>query len=157
MWNPQYPQFLGVNGRFQSKRAKYWKFSNYCFLRVFHPQNWNNINDTKRHTLSRVRVVWAIKRENPSTDLTCTDLCLTCTMYPFAQKPHGRIYTKFGTAIGGRRCNHRQPIRWWSIKGCGFCGGSKFALSHRQSQSPLTQGLRYSHWLVLCVGWLLRL
>ena len=26
---------------------------------------------------------------------------------------------------------------------CGFCGGSKIAISHRQSQSPLTQGWRY--------------
>ena len=30
------------------------------------------IKKTKRHTLARVRVVWAIKRENPSTGLTCS-------------------------------------------------------------------------------------
>ena len=28
---------------------------------------------------------------------------------------------------------------WWSVKGCGLCGGSKIAISHWQSQSPLTQ------------------
>jgi len=29
------------------------------------------------------------------------------------------------------------------VKGCGFCGGLKIAISHWQSQSPLTQGWRY--------------
>ena len=43
----------------------------------------------------------------------------------------------------GRRHNHLWQIFWWSVKGCRFCGGSKIALSHWQSQSPLTQGWRY--------------
>ena len=43
----------------------------------------------------------------------------------------------------GRRRNHLWQIFWWSVKGCRFCGGSKIALSHWQSQWPLTQGWRY--------------
>ena len=42
------------------------------FLGVFHPKNGEQYHKTpKRHILARVRVVWAIKRENPSTGLTC--------------------------------------------------------------------------------------
>ena len=43
------------------------------FLAVFHPEKMgSNIKETpKRHTLSRVRFVGAIKRENASTGLTC--------------------------------------------------------------------------------------
>ena len=38
----------------------------------FIPKMASNVNETpKRHILARVRVVWAIKRENPSTGLTC--------------------------------------------------------------------------------------
>ena len=44
----------------------------------------------------------------------------------------------------GRRLNHLYHIFWWSVKGCGFCGGSKIVISHWQSQSLLTQGWRYS-------------
>ena len=43
----------------------------------------------------------------------------------------------------GRRRNGLYQIFWWSVKGCGFFGGSKIAISHWQSQSPLTQGWRY--------------
>jgi len=43
----------------------------------------------------------------------------------------------------GRRRNHLYQFFWWSVKGCGFCGGSKIAISHWQSKSPLTQGWRY--------------
>jgi len=43
----------------------------------------------------------------------------------------------------GRRRNHLYQIFWCSVKGCLFCGGSKIAISHWQSQSPLTQGWRY--------------
>ena len=43
----------------------------------------------------------------------------------------------------GRRRNHLWQILWWSVVGCRFCGGSKIALSHWQSQWPLTQGWRY--------------
>jgi len=38
----------------------------------FTPKMESNVNETpKRHILARVRVVWAIKRENPSSRLTC--------------------------------------------------------------------------------------
>jgi len=43
----------------------------------------------------------------------------------------------------GCRRNHLWQIFWWSVEGCRFCGGSKIALSHWQSQWPLTQGWRY--------------
>ena len=43
----------------------------------------------------------------------------------------------------GRRRNHLWQIFWWSVEGCRFCRGSKIALSHWQSQWPLTQGCRY--------------
>jgi len=43
----------------------------------------------------------------------------------------------------GRRHNHLWQFVWWSVEGCWFCGGSKIAISHWQSQSPLTQGWRY--------------
>jgi len=43
----------------------------------------------------------------------------------------------------GRRRNYLWQIFWWSVEGCWFCGGSKIALSHWQSQWPLTQGWRY--------------
>jgi len=42
-----------------------------------------------------------------------------------------------------RRFNHLYRIFWWLVKGCGFCGWSKIAISHWQSQSPLTLGWRY--------------
>ena len=42
----------------------------------------------------------------------------------------------------GRRRNHLWLIVWWSVEGCRFFGGSKIALSHWQSQWPLTQGWR---------------
>jgi len=39
----------------------------------FTPKMGNNVNETpKRHILARVRVVRAIKRENPSRGLTCS-------------------------------------------------------------------------------------
>ena len=38
--------------------------------------------------------------------------------------------------------NHPWQFFWWSVKGCGFCGGSKIAISHWQDRSPLTQSWR---------------
>ena len=64
IWNFQYfarlawkrlftPRKLGVLGYFTRKMG-------------------SNVNETpKRHILARIRVVWAIKRENPSAGLTC--------------------------------------------------------------------------------------
>ena len=43
---------------------------------------------------------------------------------------------------GRRRIDLWQSF-WWSVERCRFCGGSKIALSHWQSQSPLTQSWRY--------------
>ena len=43
----------------------------------------------------------------------------------------------------GRQRNHLWQIFWWSVERCRFCGWSKIALSHWQSQWPLTQGWRY--------------
>jgi len=42
-----------------------------------------------------------------------------------------------------RRRNHLYQIFRWLVKGCGFCGGSKIAISDWQGQSPLTQGWHY--------------
>ena len=50
----------------------------------------------------------------------------------------------------GLRRNHLWQIFWWLVEGCQFCGGSKIALSHWQSQWPLTQGWRYR---AACDGW----
>ena len=94
----------------------------------------SNIKETpKRHTLARVRVVWAIKRENPLTGLTCMWLPenkayikkLFVIFHPFAKQPHGRICTKFGTAAGTAdeiTCTKflvivwGVRILWWSKK-----------------------------------------
>ena len=58
--------------------------------------------------------------------------------------PRGWICTKFGTAVV-----ITGQIFWWSVKGCGFCGGSKIANSHWQAQSPLTRlALPQSPWCV---------
>jgi len=61
----------------------------------FHPQNGEQCqrNPPKRHILARVRVVWAIKRKNPSTGLTCRRVHekginkKIVIFHPFAQKP----------------------------------------------------------------------
>ena len=74
----------------------------------FTPKMGSNVNETpKRHILARVRVVWAIKRENPSSRLTCRWVdekrynIFFVIFHLFAQKPpHRRICTKFGAAVG---------------------------------------------------------
>jgi len=114
----------------------------------FTPKMGGNVNETaKSHILARVRVVWAIKRENPSSRLTCrwvhgknknekkfryiSPIC--------PEAPHRRIWTKFGSAIGA------APVPNFLVIGQGvfILWGSKIAISHWQSQSPLTQGWRY--------------
>ena len=61
---------------------------------------------------------------------------------PIRQKlPGGQWRTKFGKAVGGLQRNHLREIFWWSVKACRFCRGSKIAISHWQSQSPLTRGV----------------
>jgi len=103
----------------------------------FHLQNRENMNETpKRHTLARVRVVWAIKvssrikiemKKNRYNSAICTE------------SPHGRICTKFRTAVWAAEVITCTKVFWWSVEGCGFCAGSNIALSHWQGQSPLTQ------------------
>ena len=74
----------------------------------FIPKMASNVNETpKRHIFARVRVVWAIKRENPSTGLTCRwvqkkGINLENSLYftHLPRSPHRRICTKFGTAVG---------------------------------------------------------
>ena len=110
------------------------------FFGNFAPKMGSNINETtKRHTLARVRIVWAIKREIPSTGLTCRWVPKTGineNFFPLyftrlPRSPHGRICTKFGTAIGAAEVI-TCTIFWWSVKGCAFYGGSKIAISYQQ-------------------------
>jgi len=101
------------------------------FLGYFTPKMGSNVNETpKRHILARIRVVWAIKRENPSAGLTCRWVHEKKFSLYFTYLPRSPPWTDL----------HQI---WWSVKGCRFCGGSKIAISHWQSQSPLTQGWRY--------------
>ena len=60
--------------------------------------------------------------------------------HPFAQKPPWTDLHQIWRCHGCHRHNHLYQIFWWSVKECGFCGGSEFAISHWQRQSPLTQG-----------------
>ena len=62
----------------------------------FTPKMGGNVNETpKKHILARVRVVWAINRENPSSRLTCRwvhekkgiNKKNFVIFHPFAQKP----------------------------------------------------------------------
>jgi len=63
-WNFQYFARLAWKRLFMPPKLGFWGY--------FDPQVGNNINETrKRQIIARVRVVCAIKRENPSTGLTC--------------------------------------------------------------------------------------
>jgi len=65
-------------------------------------------------------------------------------MVIYAHKPpRGRMCTKFGTTVGGRRRNRVWQVFWWSVEGCRFCRGSDIVSSFWLSSSPLTQGWRY--------------
>ena len=78
----------------------------------FHPQNGGQCQTKtpKRHILARVRVVWTIKRENPSSRLTCRWVdekkvwikknCYILPICPEAPHRRRRICTKFGAAVG---------------------------------------------------------
>ena len=79
----------------------------------FTPEMGSNINETlKKHILALVYVVWAIKRENPSTGLTSVTCrwvpekgCEYINLFPYIssickEASHGRICTKFVTAVG---------------------------------------------------------
>ena len=121
------------------------------FLGYFTSKMVSNVNETpKRHILARIRVVWAIKRENPSTGLTCRwvdekryklNKKIFCYISPICpEAPRGRICTKFNTAVGV--VDVITSNKFFGDR-CGFSGRSKIAISHWQSQSPLTQGWRY--------------
>jgi len=78
-------QNLVVIGAVVSITWNFQYFARLAWKRLFTPDNWGfrgisppppngeqyQRNPPKRHTRVRVRVVWAIKRENPSTGLTC--------------------------------------------------------------------------------------
>ena len=63
--------------------------------------------------------------------------------HPFAQKPPWMDVRQIWHSCRGRWRNHMWQMFWWSVEGCRFCMGLKFAISHWQSQSPLTLGRRY--------------
>ena len=88
----------------------------------------SNVNETpKRHILARVRVVWAIKRENLSSRLTCR--WVDKKRYKWINKknllyfthllrsPHRRICTKFGAAVGTANVIACTKFFSWSVKG----------------------------------------
>ena len=64
IWNFQYFARLAWKRLFTPQKLGFWGH--------FTPKMGSNVNETpKRHILARIRVVWAIKRENPSSRLTC--------------------------------------------------------------------------------------
>ena len=100
----------------------------------------------KRHILVRVRVVWAIVRENPSTRLTCRWVSekrvIDKNWLYFTHSPISSPWTdvhQFWHSCRGRHIITCGKF-WWSVDGCRFCCGSKIAISHWQSQSSWTQG-----------------
>ena len=72
----------------------------------FNPKMGSNVNETpKRHILARVRVVWAIKCENPSTGLTCRKKGINKKKFRYIspicpEAPRRSSCAKFGTAVG---------------------------------------------------------
>ena len=153
--------------------SKHWRqlggyFARLAWKRQFTPQKlwfWEYVTlkwgqyqlNPKRHILARVHVVWAIKRENPSTGLTCRwvrDIkryklkknSLYFTQLP--RSPPGRICTKFGTAEGVADVITGNSF-FVIGQGVWILWGSKIALSHWQSQSPLNTpvALPRSPWL----------
>jgi len=107
---------------------------------------------SERHILAWVRFVWVIMREHPSTCVTCrwvTKKCKSkhnfgCILPMCLEAPVDMDLHLIWHSLWSRRSNHLWQTFWWSVEGCRFCGGgSKFAVSHWQSQSPLTQGWRY--------------
>jgi len=65
-------------------------------------------------------------------------------MYPKLNDfAHRRICTKFGTAVGAADVITCTKFFGDRSRRVYYVGGSKIAISHWQSQSPLTQGWRY--------------
>jgi len=101
-WNFQYFARLAGKRLFTPQKLAFWGY--------FTSQMRSNINETpKMHILVRVRIVWAINRENTSTGLTCrwvhekgislnkkNSLHFTHLL----RGPRGRICIKFGAAVG---------------------------------------------------------
>jgi len=91
------------------------------------------------HIPARVRIVWAIRRENPSTGLTCRWVhekrykSIKNSLY-FTHLPRSPPWTDLHQICHsrrGRQCNHYKQIFWWSVKGCGFCGGQNLPVIRR--------------------------
>ena len=100
-WNFQYFARLAGKRLFVTQKLG--------FSGDFTPKMGSNVNETpKRHNLARVRVVWAIKRENPSSRLTLGELMkkgINKKKFRYISRicpeaPHRRICTKLGAAVG---------------------------------------------------------
>ena len=102
------------------------------FLWVW-PPKWTAIwtKYPKRHTRARVRVVWAIMRENLSTGLTrrwVPKTGINKKWLYFTHVPRSPPWTDMYLiwhSYRGLRHNHLWQIFWWSVEGCRFCGGRK--------------------------------
>jgi len=111
----------------------------------------SSVNETpKRHILAPVSVVWAITRENPSTRLTCSEFRKKginkkkwLYFIHLPRSPPRADVHQIWHSCRGRRRYHLWQMFWWSVEGCRFCRGSKIAISHWLSQSPLTLGWHY--------------
>jgi len=116
------------------KLSVFWK-------RLFTPQNCfflgggisplkrgSNINGTpKGHTLARDRVVWAIKRENLSTGLTCRRVpekgIKIVIFHAFAQKPPWADLHQIWHSRRGRRLNDLYQFFGDRLRGVDSVGG----------------------------------
>ena len=119
----------------------------------FDPLNKKSYKNSQNANLSRVRVVWAVMHENPSTGLTCrwvpqkiginkNNFCYISPMCPEASPPWTYVHLIWHICCGRRR-NHFWQIFSGRLRGVDSVRGAKIALSHWQSQSPLTQCWRY--------------
>ena len=111
----------------------------------------------KRHIVAWFRVFWVITRQNRSKGLTCglftekkvyvrmyvrkNNLTLYFTYLPRSPPSKDLHQNWYSGSSRGR--NQLWQFFWQSVKGFGFCRGSKFAISHWLSRSPLTQCWRY--------------
>ena len=130
----------------------------------FWPLKWAAIwrKPQERHILARVRIIWAImhkirRRAPPVGEFRKKGINENNFGYispifpeapvdgcaPILAQLLGTIVWLIWHSCLGRWLSHLWQIFWWLVEGCRFCRGSKIALSHWQSQSPLMQGRRY--------------
>ena len=108
----------------------------------------------KRHILAWFRISWVITRQNRSNGLTCglfpekkymyvckNNLTLYFTHLP--RSPPSKDLQQNWHSGSSRGRNQLWQFCWQSVKGFGFCRGSKFAISHWLSRSSLTRCRRY--------------